>query len=271
MINEKVKYKMKKLLLIIGMIVSQFLLVAYAGPNSENTNCLSMTNLRANMEVHILDETCKKVEFSDQKDHLENTLTDEEIEEAKEREKEKAKERKIKEKQEKKDAREQAKADGTAMSLGELILRMVVAMIVVTFTVFTFMFVFSSAWGTLIIDMFVVFICMTLIGGERMMRWLNMDLQSLLLLMMLFFGGILGCCCFEWDKLAGIIYTAQMLFLTLEISGIVSSEVLDSWIMNVGLFASIPLGIIVIIFAVGLFAIPAGIGGAVVSLLNFLF
>lgn len=262
---------MKKLLVIIGIIVSQFLLVAYAGVNNENTNVLPVMNSRSYIEVDIPDETSKKVEFSNEKKQLEDTLSDEEIEEAKEREKERAKERKIKEKQKKKEAREQAKADGTAMSLGELILRLVIAMLVVMFTVFTFMFVFSSAWGTLIIDMFVVFICMTLIGGDRLMQWLNMDLQSLLLLMMLFFGGILGCCCFELDKLAGVIYTAQMIFLTLEISGIVSSEVLDAWIMNVGLLASIPLDVVIIIFAVGLFVIPAGIGEAIVSLLGFFF
>lgn len=232
---------------------------------------LSMMNRNADIPVNIYsylgiekeNDSDETLSSSNGDTHLEGTLSDKELKAVKKLEKERAKERK-------KEAREKAKADGTAMPLGELVLRLVIAMLVVVFTVVTLIFAFSSAAIAAFIDMFVIFICMTLIGGDRMMRWLNLDFQTLLILFMLFFAGIIGCTVFDWDKFAGVIYTAQMIFLSLSISGIISSEVLESWITNVGLLSSLPMAIIVVFLFIFIYVVPAGIAELIIGIFKLL-
>jgi len=177
---------------------------------------------------------------------LEGTLSDEEIEAASKAADERAKERKEKARQ--------AAADGETMSLGECLIRIFATMLIVLFTAVTLLFAFSSPLITMAIDMFVLFIGLTVFNGDRMMAWLKLDFENLWILFVLFFAGIMGCSMFDWNRLAGIIYCIQMFLICLAVTGIVSERVMNSWIHTLGLYVALPpAAVMVLILAICVF------------------
>lgn len=165
---------------------------------------------------------------------LEGTLSDEEIEAA------------AKAAEEREKARIASNDD--IMPLGECLLRIFATVLIILFTVVTLLFAFSSPFITLAIDMFVLFIGLTVFNGDRMMAWLKLDFENVWILFVLFFAGIMGCCVFDWEKLAGVIYVVQMVLISLAVSGIVSERVMNSWVHTVGLYVALPPAAFVALF-----------------------
>lgn len=194
--------------------------------------------------------------------------TDEELAEAVKIEEQKQKERKAAEKEAKKEALKDGKVlIGDGMTFKECLIRFFVALAVLAFTCLSLFVVFLNPFITMAVDMVVIFIGMALIGGDRLMNWLKLDLQSILVLFGLFFGAILVCSFFEWSRIAGLVYLAQMILLCLAISGVVSSEVMNVWVTNVGLFVGIPAGVIMTLFLLIFVGGPAAVLYAIISIM----
>lgn len=143
---------------------------------------------------------------------------------------------------------EASEAEDEGMSMGMCILRIILAIVVMGIGIITSLIVFAEPIAGVGVDMAVIFICTVLIGVDRLQDWLKLDSESILMLFPVFLVALIICCAVDAGVPAGILYLIQMGLLSIAVSGMLSGEVINTWIMKVGAPIGVTSGAIIAVF-----------------------